>query len=176
MSQMFFVWIFDKIMGKLANENFAKLDNIIAEQGKDFVISQVITRIAEGCDPKDIARSFGIHYVYLKRWLENECSEDISLALRARADMLEYDASTIVDAADPDSVQVARLQSEHKMKLASRFDRARYGEKPVQETTVGGLTLPTFLISFIQAPQQPHEKVIIEHEVIEHERIIIAND
>lgn len=163
-------------MASLKSTEYAKLDNIIAEQGKDWVIAQVITRIAEGGDPKEIARSFGIAYVYLKKWLEHECAEDVSLALRARADMLEFDASQIVDYADPDSVQVARLQSDHKMKLASRFDRSRYGEKPVQETSVGGLVLPQFIISFVQSPHLHQEKVIIEHEVIEHERIIIAND
>lgn len=161
-------------MGKKANMEYAKLDNIIAEHGKEFVIGQVITRVAEGCSLKDIAHSFGIHFVYLKKWLEEHAGDDVSLALRARADCLEHEATTAVDMADPDSVSVARLQSDHRMKLASRFDRAKYGDKPVAETGGNGLALPQFIISFVNSnPVNHHEKIVIEHET---ERLIIESE
>lgn len=141
-----------KSVGKFKNLEYAKLDNIIAEHGKEFVIAQVITRVAEGCSLKDIAHSFGIHFVYLKRWMELECSEDIGLALRARADMLEYDASQAVDDADPDSVAVARLQSDHRMKLAGKLDRAKFGEKVVVENTVS--------VDLLEAIQSAERRVL----------------
>lgn len=155
---------------------YAKLDNIIAEQGEDWLRLQIITRIADGENPKTIAHSLGLHHVYLRRWLEENCADDVALAGRARADCLEYEATEAVDAADPDSVAVARLQADHKMKVARVLDRKKYGEKEVQETGGNGLTLPTFVVNFISSPQsqQPHhEKIIIEHET---ERLVIESD
>lgn len=141
-----------KSVGKFKNLEYAKLDNIIAEHGEDWLRLQIITRIADGDSPKSIASSFGIHYVYLKRWLEEHAGEDVALAGRARADCLEYNATSAVDMADPDSVAVARLQADHYMKLAGKLDRAKFGEKVVVENTVS--------VDLLEAIQSAERRVL----------------
>lgn len=166
------MWMVDKM--RKSTIEYAKLDNIIAEHGEDWLRLQIITRIADGDDPKSIAHSFGVHHVYLRKWLEEHAGEDVSLALRARADCLEHEATEAVNAADPDTVAVARLESDYKLKLCERFDKKKYGIKEVQETGGSGLALPQFIISFISnSPQPHHEKIVIEHE---KERLIIESE
>lgn len=159
---------------KLTRAGYERLDIIIAEQGEDWLHNQIVTRVCDGVDPKEIARSLGVHYICVKRWMEDNCGDDIALALRARADCLEFDATQAVDDADPDSVAVARLKADHYMKLAGKLDRAKFGDKPIAETGGNGLALPQFIISFVNStPVNHHEKIIIEHET---ERLIIESE
>ena len=50
-------------------------------------------------------------------------------ALRFWADAMATETPGIADGADPTEVGKAKLQTDVRMKLASRLDRARYGEK-----------------------------------------------
>lgn len=152
-------------MGKLTNAGYAKLDQLLEEYGSDWLMKSLVTRVADGDSPEDMARSLGMPYVVLKSWMEEHCAEEVALALRARADILEHRATTAVDGADPDSVQVVRLQADHYMKVAGKLDRARYGEKVVVENTVS-----VDLLSAIHAAErrvlESRMPVVIDAEVV----------
>lgn len=160
---------------KLTKSGYAKLDLIIEENGEEWLLKNLITRVAEGHSPNDIAASIGLPYWVLRAYIEDNCAEDIALAGRARADCLEYEAMEAVNSADPDNLGVAKLHADHKLKIASRLDRAKYSEKDVKEQSGGnGLALPQFIISFVNSnPVNHHEKIIIEHE---KERLIIESE
>lgn len=112
---------------------FESLDKRIDEVGRDIVAADIVTRIAEGEGPVSIARSYGVPYLYIRRFIETECSEDAAIALRARADVVEHKGTEAVLDATPDTVSVARLQGEYLLKLAGKLNRAKYGEKVLQE-------------------------------------------
>jgi hypothetical protein len=120
-------------MGKFLRSGYARLDEILETRGEDWMFNAVISPIADGANPREISENIGIPYVVLKGWIEQNCTEEVELAKRARADVLVHGATSVVLGADPDSVQVARLQSDHLMKLAGKLNRREYGEKVQQE-------------------------------------------
>lgn len=143
-------------MGKMANIEYAKLDNLIAEHGKDFILKQVITRMADGDNPKDIARSFGVHYVYLKKWVEENAADDVALAKRAHSDVLIASALEAVDNAQIEDVAVARLKADTYMKVAGKQDRSAWGDKV--DVSVG------YTINIVDILKEARGRVI-EHSV-----------
>lgn len=115
-------------MGKIANREYAVLDNLIAEHGSEWLVGQIITRMAEGDEPKDVALSLGVHYVYLKRWLEEHAAEDIALARRAHSDMLVAEALSEVRNTDVDNLQVAKARADVYLKVAGKASKAEWGD------------------------------------------------
>lgn len=144
-------------MGKLANMEYAKLDNLIAEHGKDFILKQVITRMADGDNPKDIARSFGVHYVYLKKWVEENAADDVALAKRAHSDVLISNALNAVENAQIEDVAVARLKADTYMKIASKQDKVAWGDAP----SAGGGGIGN--ITIVIGDAAPHPDNVISH-------------
>ncbi len=116
-------------MGKLTRAGYAVLDSIVESRGHDWLHEQLMDRLMEGERPSEIARAFGVPYVVLRGWIEKHCPDDVALAGRARADELEWKATDAVEKAVPEKVALAKLQAEHYMKLASKLDRSKYGDK-----------------------------------------------
>lgn len=131
---------------------FAVLDNRIAELGKDNVIADIVSRIANGDSPKSIAQSYDVPYYCIRAFIEEECSEEVALAMRARADVVEHIGTSAVLEADADGVAVARLKGEYLLKLAGKLDRAKYGDRG--DGGYGGVPqLPTFVVNFVGSNQ-----------------------
>lgn len=137
---------------KLTKSGYAKLDAIIEEHGDEWLLKNLITRVAEGDDPKAISASIGLPYVVLRNWMEDNCADEVALAGRARADCLEYEASNAIENVDPDNLGVVKLQSDYKMKLAGKLDRKKYGDK-----TDGVMLAVQVNTNIISADISPHE-------------------
>lgn len=106
------------------------LDDLVASKGNDFIRDILVERLAEGDNPADISKEeFGVPYVVLRGWIELNCPDAIALAGRARADVLEWKATNLVENAEPEEVSLVRMQSEHYMKIASKLDRVKWGDK-----------------------------------------------
>lgn len=114
-------------MGKLKRADYAHLDMLVAEHGSEWIYDRLMEGLLRGEKPSSIASALGFRtYVAMKGWIEKHCSEDVELAYRARADELEWEATEAVRDICPETVGVARLQSEHYMKLAGRLDRSKW--------------------------------------------------
>lgn len=150
-------------MGKLANMEYAKLDNLIAEHGKDFILKQVITRMADGDNPKDIARSFGIHYVYLKKWVEENAADDVALAKRAHSDVLISNALNAVENAQIEDVAVARLKADTYMKVASKQDKVAWGDGQQVSGGGGAITIVIGSVVGIESKEDIEDAQVIDH-------------
>lgn len=129
-------------VGKLKKLGYEILDQRIEVLGEESVMTDIITRIAEGDNPISIAKSFGIPYVCLKQWLEEHGSDMVALAKRAHSDVLVATALEEVGAADPETASVAKLRADTYLKIAGKQDKAAWGEgNAIGGSGMGNITI-----------------------------------
>lgn len=106
----------------------------------------LVERVSEGETLKELCESRGLPYGRVARWIsETEgVRERYELALRLWADGLATETIAISDGmgGDEDWKEVGRdkLRIETRLKLASRLDRERYGER-VRHDVGGGVVV-----------------------------------
>lgn len=146
-------------------EGWCRLDSLIAEDGEEGVLARVMTRIAIGENPQDIALSMGMPWLVLRKWLEDkpERMDEWALADRCFADGLAYEALREVRDCGLEEVPLARLRSEHYDKKAGKLNRVKWGEQK-QVVALEGLTMDQALGGFasmllekmrVVAPSEP---------------------
>ena len=116
-------------------EGWSRLDALIAEDGEEGVLARVMTRIAIGDDPRDIALGMGMPWYVLRKWLEDkqERMQAWELAKRCFADGLVYESLKEARDADINTVQVAKLRSDVYSKTAGKVSREEWGDKVQME-------------------------------------------
>ena len=89
----------------------------------------LLARIA-GCEPiKAVAQSIGVSRQVLSGFLNSEQNRDGLRAAREQAaHLFAEEVLAISDAATPQDVQVAKLRVETRRWIASKWDRALYGD------------------------------------------------
>lgn len=150
-------------MGEKTNIGYAVLDARIAELGADNVLMDVATRVSYGDNPLSIAKSYGVPYIVLKKWLEEHGADMVALAKRAHADMLVSNAIDEVGAASVEDVAVARLRSETYLKIAGKQDKATWGDG--QQIGGGGGSI-TIVIGDVVKEEPKVIPKVIEGDVI----------
>ena len=112
-------------------EGWSRLDALIAEYDEKSVLDMVTTRIAVGENPQGIALSMGMPWMVMRKWMEDkpERMQAWELAKRCFADGLAYEGLKAVKEADPETVQVAKLQFDAYTKTAGKVSREDWGEK-----------------------------------------------
>lgn len=105
---------------------------------------EVAENIAEGELPWQIARRFGVKRGQLLMWLRADVERYAMYcsALQARSDELVMEGFGIVDGDDgngvePDRVAGAKLRVDYRRWVASKWDRARFGEDAKVSVGVG---------------------------------------
>lgn len=121
----------------------------IEEHGESDLLSAVVTRIAEGEDPRDIARSRGYGWFVLRTWMEDspERMEQWALAKRCFADGLAYESLMAARDATVEEVQVSRLKTEHYTKMAGKMSKQEWGDAK-SGVVIEGLTMDEALGGF----------------------------
>ena len=115
--------------------------------------------------PKAIGTmSHGVFYEWLKetaeRWSKWQAVQEI------RANQWAEEALEIVDSADPDNVQVARLRADTRKWLAEKFNRNQFG-KPEVVAAVGIQIGDQFLSSLKEVERLAQERAKeAENEVV----------
>lgn len=115
-------------MGKLKRQQYAVLDSIVEKNGNDWLYSHLTEQLFEGNQPSKIATDLGIGYTVLKGWVLENCPEVFDVARKARADELEWKAMNVVENAEQETLGLAKLQSDHYMKVAAKLDRDTWGD------------------------------------------------
>ena len=130
-------------------EGWSRLDALIAEDGEEGVLARVMTRIAIGENPQDIALSMGMPWIVMRKWLEDkpERMAEWELADRCFADGLAYEALREVRDCGLEEVPLARLRSEHYDKKAGKLNRVKWGEQK-QGFVAEGMTMDQALGGF----------------------------
>ena len=138
------------------------MDAMIAEDGEEGVLARVMTRIAIGDDPRDIALSMGMPWLVLRKWLEDkpERMEEWALADRCFADGLAYEALKEVRDCGLEEVPLARLRSEHYDKKAGKLNRVKWGNESAVAAGGGGNI--TIVIGRVESPYRQIAEVVAE--------------
>lgn len=106
------------------------MDALVVEHNADGVLHMICDQVSDGLSLSDIARTEGVSYSVLWKWLSVEGRmESYRLALEARADKEVHETIAIADGATEKDVQVSKLQVEVRKWAASKWDRNRYGDK-----------------------------------------------
>lgn len=114
----------------------ARLDAVKADQGAPSVIFQ---RLTDSETLQQIARAWGLPKGRFVEWFTTQHAELYDTALKVRADNLAHEALSISDEQnevvkengqtfDPD-VPRDKLRIDTRLKIASKWDRSRYGDK-----------------------------------------------
>lgn len=155
-------------MGRLTREGWTAMDRLIESHGEDGALSLVMTRVAEGEDPRDIARSQGMPWMVMRRWLEDkdERMREWELAKRCFADGLAYESLREVRDAGLEEVPLARLRSESYVKMAAKISRVEWGDREERASGAGGGGV-TIIIGSVAVPgleSQGNAGALIEGE------------
>ncbi|MCR4300713.1 MAG: hypothetical protein NUV51_03810 [Sulfuricaulis sp.] len=123
-----------------------------------------LDRIASGDSPKDIADEYCIVFGAFMRWIsgDEERSKGYAEALRIAAEGRAHECIPIADnEAETADTQRDKLRIDTRLRLASKWDRGRYGEK---EAANGGTPLRDAKIEivFVSANREPQQ---LEHVV-----------
>lgn len=90
---------------------------------------EVFELLCEGVGLKTIAERWNLPRGAFARWFATEHEEVFEAALRVRAEVLANEALERADAATPETVSVAKLQAELRVRLAGKWDPDRYGDR-----------------------------------------------
>lgn len=85
---------------------------------------------------REIAKLWRVPKGRFMEWFTSEQAPLYDLALKVRAADLALEAMQAALEATPQDVAVRKLQADVALKLAAKFDRARYGESVRHETAV----------------------------------------
>jgi len=112
--------------------------------GPEVMMEQIVDRVSNGEDPRQIAESWGVVVSVIWEWMRAQPGRIGAYrnALRARADALAHQSLRDVEEATEDTVALARLRSDHRLRVASKWDQETYGEsggKPAGGST--GITV-----------------------------------
>jgi hypothetical protein len=130
------------------------MDALIAEDGEEGVLARVMTRIAIGDDPREIALGIGMPWLVLRKWLEDkeERMKEWELAKRCFADGLVYEGLREVRDCGLEAVPLARLRNESYGKIAEKLSRGEWG-RDESRTMVGGAGGITIVIGSVEVPK-----------------------
>lgn len=102
----------------------ARLEHVKAQADTPSVVFQ---RLCEGETLKAIAKAWQIPAGLFTEWFTSEHLPLFDAAMRVRADELAHEALQKADQADAETVAPSKLQVDTRLKLASFWDRNRYG-------------------------------------------------
>lgn len=103
----------------------ARFDAVCADVAAPSLVFQLLT---DGKRLPEIAKEWRIPKGRFIEWFTTKHEDLYDAALKVRAAELAMDALDASLAATPEDVAVQKLRADVALKLAAKFDRARYGE------------------------------------------------
>lgn len=102
------------------------------------VPAMLMSRVGEGESLKEICKSAGMPYSLVARWIAETpvLKAQYDAALQLKADSLAHEALDDANGATNETVAPTKLRVDTKLKLAGKWDRARYGEREAPQLTV----------------------------------------
>lgn len=100
---------------------------------------EVFRRLTEGETLREIAQAWAVPRGAFTRWYMETHSDLFDAAAKVRADELVNEALADAEAATAEDVAPRKLNVDTKLRVAEKWDRARYGAK--DSGPVGGITV-----------------------------------
>lgn len=115
---------------KQSSIQIARFDSLIAQSSHEELLDMVVDRVANDETLLQIAQSLDISYSTLGLWIDSDSTrcQAYNVALRLNADRIAHECVLIADSANADNVAVAKLRIDTRMRLASSWDKQRYGK------------------------------------------------
>lgn len=164
------------------SDGWARLTAAVEEHGEQWVLDSVVSRIAEGENPREIAVSQGYPWYVLRRWLEDSPSrmQAWELGKRCAADRLLYEGLRVARDATVEGVQVSKLQVDTYSKVAGKMNREEWGEKVQMDVrAVHSVDIRALLearearLMAIEPQVEPVRlPVVVEQEEMQEERVL----
>lgn len=142
----------------------------------------IVQRVAEGETLREICASREVPYSLVAQWIAETpgLKAQYDVALQLWGDALAQETVGIADKADRENVPGAKLAVETRMKLASKWDRDRYGEKVKHEHSGAIVHIDAGLVGFsgdllrrIARPAIENESAAAEEEEGEPVKLLI---
>lgn len=156
------------------SEGFERLTKLIEfhseggdlESGRDWLVGEYELRYSEGEANVDIARSMGVPWFVLHRWLVENVPEALENAKAARTEAKIDHIEREMECADETTIAVVKAQADFALKLGGKRYRKEYGETvKLENSTVVTVDVRGLLESRSQRIGQSGNN-IIEGEVI----------
>ncbi len=130
----------------------------------------IMEAVAEGTPLRAICKANKWPYSYVARWIaENpEVNACYEAALAIWGDSLAQETPGIADDAEPSTVAHAKLRVDTRLKLASRWNRQRYGETPQIQINAASGSLVAILSAL--PPLPPAEPIDAIAEEVKEEK------
>jgi len=106
----------------------ARLEDVKRDEGAPSEVFRLLTA-DEPMTLRQIAKEWGLPKGRFVEWFTTGHASLYDAALKVLAVDLGHGAKEILDGATMESVPLAKLQSDGYLKLASKWDRKRYGEE-----------------------------------------------
>ena len=157
----------------------ARLEDVKGDAGAPGEVFRLLTDEGAAKTLAEVAKAWRVPNGRFVEWFTTQHAGLYDIALKVRAADLAEAALKAALEAKPETVAVAKLQADVAMKLAARFDRARFGESVKVERDVtlkidAGLlgTAGELLARFRAA--RPVERVIEEDAVAQLPNTVTA--
>lgn len=147
----------------------ARLAAVKADENAPSVVFQ---RLCDGEELRDVAKSWRCPKGRFLEWFTTEHADLFDAAMKVRAADYAIEAMNAALAATPEDVAVRKLQADVALKLASKFDRARFGEQVrIEKSVTVGMDEALLgtageLLKLALEKTVPALRAPIEHEMI----------
>ena len=143
----------------------SELDLLLLKEGVELFTRKVMNWVLEGDSPKDIAKKVGVTHADLWRWIteDEDRYKEYQRMLEGTADDIAWESLRIADDSSDENVANKKLRVETRHKLASKWDRQRYGEQTNVKMS-GNVSLISLLSSMKDIEEEPE---LLEHTVIQ---------
>lgn len=116
-------------MGAIAKVGWQRMDALVLDHGADDVLHMVCDQVANGMSLSEVSRAEGIAYSVLWKWLgEGSRMDAYRAALEARADLEAHEMLAIADGATEEGIGVAKLRTDVRKWISSKWGRKVYGD------------------------------------------------
>ena len=119
----------------LRSVGYERLSALVGQHGAEWLSGQYELRYSEGESNADIARSMGVPWFVLHRWLLENAPESIENAKAARTEWKLDQAERMIEDADTESIGLVKAQTDFALRLAGKRYRKEYGESVKVENT-----------------------------------------
>jgi hypothetical protein len=120
----------------VASPNPGPLARLAAVKEDPETPSVIFQRLTDGEELKEIARAWQVPKGRFIEWFTTNHADLYDAALKVRAADLAVQAMNAALEATPEDVAVRKLQADVSLKLAAKYDRARFGETVRVEKTI----------------------------------------
>lgn len=108
----------------------ARLVDVMSDEGAPSEVFRLLTDEGAPRTLAQIAKAWAVPRGRFVEWFTTKHADRYDAALKVLAEQLAQDALSSAKDATPDDVSVRKLQADVNLKVAARWDRDRYGDRP----------------------------------------------